>query len=51
MLEPVKLSVSTGKPYQEELRRYPLPSIEQELLATIQKQKNDREDNKESNKD
>jgi len=51
MQEPVRLSLTTGEPHKDNIKHYPLPSIEQELWDTIQEQKNERENNQTSNKD
>ena len=48
MQEPARLSLTTGEPHKDNIKHYPLPSIEQEFWDTIQEQKNDRKNNKES---
>ena len=50
MQEPNKLCMKTGEPIKDKVKRYPLPDIEQEIWHTIQEQKNDRKNNKESDK-
>jgi hypothetical protein len=51
MKEPVKFSMSNDRPVQDTVKKYPLPSIEQELWDTIQDHKNDRENDQEKEKD
>lgn len=51
MKEPVKFSMSNDRPVQDTVKKYPLPSIEQELWDTIQDHKNDRKNDQKKEKD